>query len=73
MNFKEKKKWGRCRLKSHVKDVYNKNNFKWIRLKIGCRDTHLGNKIIKKCKQVITVEINVVVTFVGLGKRICEL
>lgn len=29
-----------------------------------------GNKIIKKCKEVITIMINVVVTFVLLEKRV---
>lgn len=35
-----------------------------------CRDTHLGDKIIKKHKEVSTIEVNVVVTSVELGKRV---
>lgn len=56
---------GRCRLKKDVKGVPNKNNFNGVRLKLGCRDTHLGNNITKTWKEVITVEINVVVTLWG--------
>lgn len=35
-----------------------------------CGDLDLGNKILKKCKEVITMEINVVVTFVVLRRRV---
>lgn len=34
------------------------------------RDTHLGNKRLKKYKKVITTGINVMVTFVGLGRAL---
>lgn len=32
-----------------------------------CRDTHLGDKLRKKRKEVSTIKINVVFTFVGRG------
>lgn len=32
-----------------------------------CRDTHLGNKILKKYKRVTSTEVNVMVTFMGWG------
>lgn len=59
---------GRCRLKKDVKGVPNKNNFNGVRLKLGCRDTQLGNNITKTQKEVITIEINVVVTLQGQGR-----
>lgn len=59
---------GRCRLKKDVKGVPNKNNFNGVRLKLGYRDTHLGNNITKTQKEVITIEINVVVTLWGQGR-----